>query len=344
MLCRISLAVFLVLAGLAPSAAAPVRIKLATMAPEGSVWHDALLQVRQEWRSITNGEVELIIYAGGVLGDEWEMVRKLQRRGIDAVAITTAALPRLERSVEVLNIPLLFESYAQLEYVRKRIVPELERRLEKHRFKVLSWSDAGWVYFFTKSPVRTPNELRRLRLWTSSGEPHAEKLFKEFGFNVVPLSGTDMLTALQSGLIEAIDVPPLFALLDRSYQLASHMIDLGWAPLNAATVISTQAWKRIPARYREDLLASMREVARTTQLKIRSSGEQAIEEMRVRGLKVVAIDAATRAEWRRDIGTAYPALRTSIGFPKLFDKVLHLAEEFKSINPGRTAPDQITQP
>lgn len=344
MLGRALLAFILILSGLAPSNAAPVTIKLATMAPEGSVWHDALLQVRQQWRGITNGEVELRIYPGGVLGDEWEMVRKLQRRGLDAVAITSAGLPRLERSVEVLNVPLLFDSYDQLEYVRKRIVPELERRLEKRRFKVLSWSDAGWVYFFTKSPVRTPDELRRLRLWTSSGEPEAEKLFKQFGFNVVPLPATDMMTALQTGLIEAIDVPPLFALLDRSYQLAGHMTDIGWAPLNAVTVISTQAWERIPAQHHEALQAAVRDVARATQLKIRSSGEEAIAEMQARGLKVIAVDAATRAEWRREARAAYPALRASMGFPKLFDEVLHLAEEYENINPGGTASDQVTQP
>ncbi len=337
-------AVLLAFAGAASSQAAPVVVKLGTVAPEGSVWHDALLQVRQEWREITNGEVELRIYAGGVLGGEGEMVRKLQRRSLDAVAITGVGLPRIDSSVEVLNIPLLFESYAELEYVRGRISPKLERRLEKRGFKVLSWADAGWVYFFTKSPVRTPADLRRLRLWTSSGAPETEKLFKDFGLNVVPLPVTDMLTALQTGLIEAIDVPPLFALLDRSYQLAGHMTNLGWAPLNAAIVISTKAWKRIPARYGAALLKAIRGVARATQVKIRSSGEQAIGEMQARGLTVVEVDAATRAEWRREARIAYPSLRKSIGFPKLFDEVLRLAEEFKKSNPDGAAPGRAVKP
>ncbi len=329
MIQRVLFFVLLMLTGLSPAFATPVVVKLGTLAPEGSVWHDALLQIRQEWRDITDGEVELRIYAGGVLGGEGEMVRKLQRRGLDAVAITGAGLPRIDESVNVLNIPLLFESYEELDYVRARITPELEQRLEQRRFKVLSWADAGWVYFFTKTPMKTPEELRRLRLWTSAGAPESEKLYKDFGFQVVPLPATDMLTALQTGLIEAIDVPPLFALLDRSYQLAGHMTDLRWAPLNAATVISSDAWERIPARYRGALLAAVRDVATGVQAKIRGAGEQAIAEMQARGLKVVAVDDTVREAWRREARAAYSTLRANNGFPELFDEVLRLADEYK---------------
>jgi TRAP-type C4-dicarboxylate transport system substrate-binding protein len=177
----------MVLTGWAAHADGRVLIKLGTLAPEGSVWHDALLEVRQKWLAITAGEVELRIYAAGVLGGEDEMVRKLQRRGLDAVAISSGGLPHLDDSVDVLNIPLLFETYEELDFVRDRIAPELEKRLKARGFKVLNWTDAGWVYFFTKSPVRTPDDLRRLRLWTSSGAPDAEELFKRFGLRVVPL-------------------------------------------------------------------------------------------------------------------------------------------------------------
>ena len=306
-----------------------ITIKLGTLAPEGSVWHDALLDVRERWRKITGGNLELRIYAGGVLGGEDEMVRKLQRRSLDAVGITGAGLPRLDRSVDVLNIPLLFESYEELDYVRNGIAPQLERRLEDRGFKVLSWSDGGWAYFFTKAPVRTPDDLRKLRLWISSGAPEAEKLFKKFGLQVVPLPVTDMLTGLQTGLVEAIDVPPLFALLDRSYRLTGHMTDLRWAPVNGAVVMSARSWNRIPAERQSALLEAVRDVARVVQSKIRQAGEKSIVEMQARGLKVVPIDADTYALWRREAQAAYPELRRSIGFPKLFDSVLRLAAEFK---------------
>ncbi len=319
----------MMLVGLASPADARITIKLGTLAPEGSVWHDALLEARQEWLAITDGEVELRIYAGGVLGGEDEMVRKLQRRSLDAVGISGGGLPHLDDSVDVLNIPLLFESYEELDYVRDRIAPELERRLETRGFKVLSWSDGGWAYFFAKSPVRTPDDLRKLRLWISSGNPEAEKLFRDFGLRVVPLPVTDMLTGLQTGLVEAIDVPPLFALLDRSYRHASYMTDLRWAPVNGAVAISSRAWRKIPARYHDALEAAIRAAAGVVQGKIRQAGKQSIAEMQARGLKVVSLDPDTLALWRDEAQAAYPALRAHSGFPELFDEVLRLAAEYK---------------
>ncbi|MCI0351983.1 MAG: TRAP transporter substrate-binding protein DctP, partial [Acidobacteriales bacterium] len=187
------------------------------MAPEGSTWHDVLLQIRQDWRKISNGEVELRIYAGGVLGDEAEMIRKVQRRGLDAVAVSGSGLSRVDEGVSALTVPMMFQSYEELDSVRNQLALELERRIEQSNFKVLNWSDAGWVHFFSKQPARTISDIQRMKLWTSAGDPDTEKLFKDLGFTVVPLPATDMVTALQTGLIEAIEVPPLFALLDGTY-------------------------------------------------------------------------------------------------------------------------------
>jgi TRAP-type C4-dicarboxylate transport system substrate-binding protein len=320
-----------------PAAAAPVVIKMGTMAPEGSIWHDALLKIRQEWSEITDGKVELRIYPGGVLGDEAEMVRKVQRRGLDAIAISGAGLPAIDTSVEALNVPLLFESYEELDYVRERIAPRLEARLKKRNFKVLSWAEAGWVHFFAREPVRTPAELRRLRLWIAAGDPDVEQLFKEFGFNVVPLTATDMLTALQTGLIDAVDVPPLFALIDRSYQVADHMTDLKWAPLNAATVISTDAWRRIPSRYQAPLMEAARRIGRELRDSIRQAGDDAVAAMKARGLIVVTLDEAARAAWRDEAAAAWPKLRGKLVEAQLFDEVMRLHTEYRSLHSGPAA-------
>lgn len=308
---------------------AQVVIKLGTIAPEGSAWHDALLSIRQQWRDISHGEVELRIYAGGVLGGEAEMVRKVQRRGLDAITISGAGLPLIDSSVDCLNLPMLFESYEALDYVRNGIAAEVEQRFATKQFKVLSWAEGGWIYFFTKTPVRTLDDLRKLRLWISVGQPEAEKLVKEFGFQVVPLPETEMLTALQTGLIEAIDVPPLFALLDRSYQLAKYMTNLPFAPLNAATVISLPAWERIPASYRPRLLAAVRDTGQALRGTIRQAGDDAIKEMQQRGLQVIDVDASTIAQWRSEAQKAYTRFGCSVHHPELFEKILRLQREFQ---------------
>jgi TRAP-type C4-dicarboxylate transport system substrate-binding protein len=273
---------------------------------------------------LSNGAVELRIYAGGVLGGEDEMVRKMQRRGLDALAVSGSGLPLIDSVVGCLNLPMAFESYEQLDRVREQIAPELERSFEERGYKILSWAEAGWVHFFAKSPVRTPADLRALRLWIGAGDPSGERLAKELGFRVVPLPATEMLTSLQTGLIEAIDVPPLFALLDRSFQAAPYMTDLKFAPLTAATVITLPAWERIPAQHRDALLGAARAAAASMRAELDRAEAAAVDEMTKRGLNVVRLDAATAAEWRRDSQATYPRLGCNLEHPDVYRKVMGL--------------------
>ncbi|MBT3222990.1 MAG: TRAP transporter substrate-binding protein DctP, partial [Proteobacteria bacterium] len=130
---------------LAPAAQA-VTIKVATLAPEGSTWHKALREVGEEWKTITNGEVELKIYAGGVVGNETVMLRKMRIGQLHGGAITNLGLLEIDPSAQVINTPMLIRSYDELDYVVERMAPEFERRVEEKGFKILSWGDAGWVH------------------------------------------------------------------------------------------------------------------------------------------------------------------------------------------------------
>jgi TRAP-type C4-dicarboxylate transport system substrate-binding protein len=173
-----------------------IRIRLGTVVPKGSLWHETLLRLSQDWRKIVGPRLELTIYPSGQLGDEVEMVRQARQGRIQAVGLSSVGLSRIDSSVSCLQVPMMLDSYEALDYVRDRIAPELEKRIEAQGFKVLHWADGGWVYAFTKQPVKTPAELRRMKLFTAAGDPDTEALYKDFGFNVVPLSLTDMITSL----------------------------------------------------------------------------------------------------------------------------------------------------
>lgn len=330
-----SISLVLILFAVIDSALAADRtiLKFGTIAPEGSDWHDALLELRQRWLDLSDGKIEMRIYAGGVLGGETEMVRKVQRRGLDGIAISGAGLPRIDSSIGCLNIPMLFNTYQQLDYVRTRIGPALEKNVEDRGFKILTWAEGGWVYFFTKRPVNTPDQLRNLRLWITPGFPDHEKLFKEFNFQVVPLPATDMLTSLQTGLIEAIDVPPLFALLDRSYQIASNMVDLKWAALNAAMIISAKAWNKIPEALRPQLASAAIEIGARLRQSIRLAETEAINEMKNRGLNIVELTQEQRQQWQSEVESAYPKLPCRQEHPELFEEITALLKEYKATDP-----------
>jgi TRAP-type C4-dicarboxylate transport system substrate-binding protein len=304
---------------------------MGTLAPEGSPWHQALQLMGERWRKISGGQVKLVIYPGGVLGDEPDMVNKMRIGQIQAAGLSGAGLSGIDSGVMALQIPMMFDSYDELDYVRERVTPRLEKSIEARGYVVLNWGDVGWVHFFTTKPVTRLADMRKMKLFTwAGGDNETLELWKSNGFRAVPLAATDILTGLQTGLIEAVPTTPLYALLNQSFGIARNMIDLKWAPLIGATVITRRVWDSIPPVPRGDMLAAAREAGVTMRGGIRKMGDDAIVTMEKRRLQVVHVDAATLAEWRRETESVYPRLRGSQVPPELFDEVRKLRDEFRA--------------
>jgi len=314
-----------------------IVINMGTLAPEGTAWHDALLQMRQDWNRISRGQIVLRIFPSGVQGDENTMIRKMRIGQLQAVAVSGNGLSRIEPAISCLQIPLMLASYEELDYVRDHLAPQLEGMIEQKGFKILNWADAGWVRFFTKRPAFTLDDIRKMKLLTSAGDPETEKLYKDFGFQVVPLPYTEVLTALQTGLIEAVQGPPLYAMVEQWFGLATNMTAVKWAPLVGATVISNRAWERIPANLRPQLLEAARSAGRRLLTEIRQLNEDAVPAMAKRGLNIVKPDAAALASWASEAKDAYPKLRGRYVSAELFDEVERLRNEFRSQQQTRQA-------
>ncbi|MCB9673570.1 MAG: TRAP transporter substrate-binding protein DctP [Alphaproteobacteria bacterium] len=314
------------------SAQAGTVIKLATLAPEGSTWHKGLVRMGEEWKTATNGEVELKIYAGGVTGNETVMLRKMRIGQLHAAAITNLGLLEIDPSSQALNTPMLIMDYGELDYVMNAMKPEFEQRIEEKGYIVLAWSDAGWARLFSKTALTDPKDAGKLKIFTWEGDPGAVEMFKSAGFNPVVVAATDILPSLQSGLIDSFPTTPLGALAFQWFGLAPHMMDVPWAPLVGATVISKEAWESIPEQHR----AKLREISRTTgnEMKetIRKQDDKAIEVMKKYGLEVHTPTPAQRVEWEKLAEATHPIMRDKVSGPESFDRVKGLVEEYRAKN------------
>jgi TRAP-type transport system periplasmic protein len=326
-LCSVSLAVCIATAVLA---AQEVRLRIGTVVPRGSLWHDTLQYIAQDWQRIVGPGLKVVIHPDSQLGDESDMVRKARGGIIDAVGLSSVGLSRIDDGVSCLQVPMMLESYEELDFVRERIAPSLERRIESRGFKVLHWADGGWVYAFTKQGARTPDDLRRLRLFTSAGDPETERLYKEFGFNVVPHSATDLVPMLQAGKLDAFAMPPLFAQTQELFKLAPNMTDVRWVPLVGGTVITLKAWDRLPESRRGALLEAARKPGDRLRADIRRMGDVAVVEMQKRGLKVLEVDTATRRAWQVEAEKTYPKLRGTYCPADIFDEVRRLRDAYRA--------------
>jgi TRAP-type C4-dicarboxylate transport system substrate-binding protein len=305
-------------------------IKMGTLAPDGSPWHQALQLMGERWRKISAGQVKLVIYPGGVLGDEPDMVNKMRIGQIQAAGLSGAGLSGIEPGVMALQIPMMFDSYEELDYVRERVAPRLEKMVEARGYVVLNWGDVGWVHFFTTRPASRMGDMRKMKLLTLAGDNDTLELWTANGFRAVPLAATDILTGLQTGLVEAVPNTPLFALLDQSFGIARNMIDVKWAPLIGATVITRRMWDSLPATQRSDMMKAAREAGVSLRDGIRKMGDEAIVTMQKRRLQVIHADAAAVAEWRREAEGVYPKLRGSQVPAELFDEVRKLRNEYRA--------------
>ena len=321
--------VLIMIGSVAPASAQQTVIKMGTLAPDGSPWHQVLQRMGERWRKASDGKVKLTIYPGGVLGDEPDMVNKMRIGQIQAVALSGAGMADIEPGVACLQIPMMFESYEELDYVRDHIAPRLEKMIEARGFLVLTWGDAGWVYFFTRNPARRLDDMRRMKLFTWAGDNDTLELWKANGFRAVPLAATDILTGLQTGLIEAIPTTPLYALLNQSFGTAKFMNDVKWAPLIGATVISKKTWESLPQGERAEMLQAAHESGEGMRGGIRKMSDDAIATMQKHGLTVVHADAPIVSEWRKEVEGVYPKLRGRTIPADLFDEVRKLRDDFR---------------
>jgi TRAP-type C4-dicarboxylate transport system substrate-binding protein len=320
-----------------PAQAAQTVVKMATLAPEGSSWYRVLQGMGEEWRKASGGAVTLRIYPGGVAGDEDAMIRKMRVGQIQAAAITGIGLAYLDRSFYALHIPMMYDSDEEFDYVRDRFGPHLEKLLEAKGFVVLNWGDAGWVHFFTKTPVVTPAEAKALKLFMWAGDTNLLQLYKETGFHPVPLTVPDLLPSLQTGMVNGYSTTPLASLAFQWFGLAPNMAELRYAPLTGATVIEKGAWEKIPAELRPKLLEASRVAGQKLRVEIRRLNQEAVAVMVKNGLKVHKVPPDVQVQWRKMVEDVYPQVRGKIMPAEAFDAVKRYRDEYRASGGGKRA-------
>lgn len=314
----------------APAAMAATTVKMATLVPDGSVWDRALKEMGARWQADTGGDVRLRIYAGGVAGDEPDIVRKMRIGQLHAAALTVAGLSTIDEAFDVFQVPMFFESYDELFHVLAAIRPTLEARLEERGFVLLNWGHGGWVHLFSKQPVREVDDLRQQKIFSWSGDEAMFRLWRQNGFQPVSLAATDILTGLQTGMIEALPTTPLAALSLQWFRQTPHMQDIGLAPLVGATVVTKKIWDRIGTAHQGALRAAAAVLEKTLETEVPDQDARAVEQMKERGLTVTEIGDATVARWREIAETFAASQRERVEAKDVLDLARAARDAFRA--------------
>jgi TRAP-type C4-dicarboxylate transport system substrate-binding protein len=311
--------------------APPVKIRLGTLAPKGSSYAKHLQVMGEQWRQAPGGGAQLTIYPDGTMGSEPDMVRRMRLGQLQAALVTATGLTEIEPAVAGLqSMPKVFRSLEEVDYIGAKMEPMLEKRLLDKGFVVLFWCDTGFVRFFSKQPVVTPEDLQKTKLFVSGNRPSELEVYRYVGCHPVALEVADILPSLQTGLIDCVPFPPTIALATQLDASAPHMLDMQWVPLVGAAIVNKKTWDSLAPESQVAIKKAALEAGKLIRADGRRESVEAIEAMRKRGLQIHTMTPEIEAAWDRMVEKSYPKIRGNVVPADIYDEVTSQLATFRS--------------
>jgi TRAP-type C4-dicarboxylate transport system substrate-binding protein len=330
------LAQFIVLGHPVYIAAEPVVIKFATLAPEGTPWMKLMEEMHNELQQQSNGQVAFRFYAGGVAGDESEVLHKIRLNQLQGGAFSGFGLSEILPDIRVLELPLLFRDTAEAEQVAGALFNDFAARLDNQGYVLLGLSEAGAVHLFSQQPLRSRADLAHTKMWTWQGDPLSLAMFKAYGITPVPLALPEVLSALQSGMVDACYGPPLAIL---TLQWVTKVKYFSATPIIhsiGAILLSQQQWQQLTAEQQalvRDLVTKYTAKAATT---MRQHHNKALALLPTLGLQSVAMPDEEVAHLQQVSAQVREELIGKLYARELLERVLHLRDQYRQSRPAAT--------
>jgi TRAP-type C4-dicarboxylate transport system substrate-binding protein len=307
-------------------------IKIATLAPEGTIWTEIFNDLNAELKTATNNGVRLKIYPGGVLGNEKDMIRKMFVGQIHGALLTSAGLSTIFDEMDVFQIPFLFNTYDEVDYVLKKMDGFFKKGFADKGYILPSWSEGGFIRMMSTQPIASLDDLRKAKIWTWEDAPMAKAIFYEAGISAIPLSLPDVLVALQTGLVEVVYAPPSGAIALQWFTKTKYMTDFPLMYLIGGIVIKKNTFTKLSPEHREILLALCSKYMDILKLEVRKENQEAIRVMAKHGVKLIRPSEEQINEFK---DLSIKAMNRQIGksfSKKIKDEVIGFVEEYRKKN------------
>ena len=323
----------LLLCGLmgASALASDKPLRIGTLAPKNSLYHRQLLEIGEAWRQAQGGNAKYVVFPDGSQGGEAELARRMRIGQLQGALLSIVGLSEIEPSINALqSIPLLFKTWDEVDHVREKMRTSMEKKFLDKGFVVLAWGDAGWVRFFSKDALMRPDDFKKMKFFSFAGESEQQEIMKSLGFTPVPLETTDILPSIQTGMINVVPSTPYFALATQIYGKVPHMLEINWAPVVGALVVTQKAWDDMSPAGRQALRSAGEKAGVLIRNKARQEVEEAVEAMRKRGLVVNKPNPDQLREWQELADKLYPRIRGNLVPAETFDEVLQHVKAYRA--------------
>ena len=322
--------VALLVAGALAGEASAVEFKLATVAPDGSVWMREMRAGAELIEQRTGGRVQFKFYPGGIMGNDAQVLRKMRVGQLHGGAFAISGLADRFSPIGVYSVPLMIRSLDEIDYIRERIDPRLQAGLEEAGFISFGFIEGGFAQMMANRPIRGVEDMRRRKVWIPEGDETSFVALEALGLSPVVLPVTDVLTGLQTGLLDIVAASPVVALVLQWHTKIKYVTDLPVAYSMGIFALDASAFGRLDPGDRQLVREVMADVVQRLNRQARADNAQARKVMEEMGIEFVAVDPADVSTWRATIAETIPRLsqRSEIN-ARFYDELLAILAEYR---------------
>ena len=288
------LATLLLLAGHSSQAA---TFKVATLSPDGSFWMKTMREAGKEIEAATDNRVKFKWYPGGVMGDDKAVLRKMRVGQLQGAALAMGELLSFYPDSQAYNIPFLFRSYQEVDYVRSQLDASLLEGFSEGGIEVLGIAEGGFGYFLTAEPVRVPADLQQQKVWVPQNDVVSARLAQSIGVTPIPLTLPDVLPGLQTGLINTVAVSPMGAIVLQWHTRVSYITDIPLMYFCGVMSLTGKSFNKLSADDQAVVKAVFGEAFKLIDERNRVDNVKAFEALKNQGVETVALTEAEQATW-----------------------------------------------
>ena len=305
-------------------------IKVALVTPDGSTWTNTIREMAAELKKKTTGTVKLKIYPGGIKGDEMDVLRQMRANRLHASGFSGVGMGIILPQIRILEAPLLFKSYAEVDHVKTKLFDRFSAEFEKKGYVLLGFAEAGFVYFYSKKSLRGPEALKSVKMWSWKGDPVAETFLKTFGIRTYPLHLADVNTGLETGMIDSFYSPPLAAVAFQWTTRVEHILDYPMVNSTGALLVSKRMFYRLSTENQEILRALSLKYCNKLVESTRKENNAAMAVLTESGIQIDTPTEDQVALFSENAGKTYEKNIPSLYSRELFDQVDNILKEFRA--------------
>jgi TRAP-type C4-dicarboxylate transport system substrate-binding protein len=311
-------------------AAGAAELKIATVAPDGSRWMQQMRAGAEEVNAKTNGRVSIKFYPGGVMGNDAQVLRKIRIGQLQGGAFTAGGLGERYGALNLYGIPLLFRSLDEIDAVRAVLDPELQAGLERAGFVTFGFIEGGFANLLSNEPIRSVEDMRRKKVWVPEGDAISFMAMEAMGLSPAVLPVTDVLTGLQTGLIDIAFASPVAALVLQWHTKVRYITDLPISYSMGVFAIEKNAFAKLDAEDQQIIRDIMSRYIAGLDREARDDNRRAAEVLAQSGITTVTVNEADVEGWRKTIEGIHPKLRERPDIDAaMFDRLLAVLAEYR---------------